>query len=142
MFLKEKYDYVVVSTEQLPERYSVAILIAPLIKASPQNVTTSAVSMIGSCTEGTNKIKHIGHDILQIAPHYHPGVPNEISLERTQTFIDMYNAGGAKECTLAPDMPRARRQQLLRNGTYNTVCALMYSTWIVEKSKDQVQESS
>jgi hypothetical protein len=31
MFLKDKYDYVVVSTEQLPKRYSVAILIAPLI---------------------------------------------------------------------------------------------------------------
>jgi ketopantoate reductase len=38
----------------------------------------------------------------------------------------MYNAGGAKECTLAPDMPRARYQKFLWNGTYNIVCALMY----------------
>jgi ketopantoate reductase len=86
----------------------------------------SAVSMVGSCTEGTNKIKHIGHDILQIGPHYHPGVPNEICLERTKTFVDMYNAGVAQECTLAPDMPRPRYQKLLWNGTYNMVWALMY----------------
>jgi 2-dehydropantoate 2-reductase len=147
MVLKEKYDYVVVSTKQLPERYSVATLIAPLItpsftsivliqnglnvhlpliKAFTQNVTMSAVSMIGSFTEGTNKIKHIGHDILQIGSHYHAGIPDSISMERTQAFIDMYNAGGAKECTLAPDMPRARYQKLLWNGTYNTVRALKY----------------
>jgi ketopantoate reductase len=85
MVLKEIYDYVAVSTKQLPEKYGVASLIAPLItpsftsiiltqnglnihlpliKAFPQNVTMSAVSMIGSFTEGTNKIKHIGHHIL------------------------------------------------------------------------------
>lgn len=85
----------------------------------------SAVSMIGSFTEGLNKIKHIGPDILQIGPHYHAGVQDSTSLERTQTFIDLYNAGGAKECTLAPDMPNARYRKLLWNGTFNTVCALM-----------------
>jgi ketopantoate reductase len=148
MLLKEKYDYVVVSTKQLPEKYSIATIIAslitpsltsivliqnglnihlPLIKAFPQNVVMSAASMIGSFTEGANKIKHIKHDILQIGPHYHPGVPNQISLERTQTFTNLYNAGWASERVhLTPDMPRARYQKILWSGTYNTVCALMY----------------
>jgi len=85
----------------------------------------SAVSMIGSFTEGTNKIKHIGPDVLQIGPHYHAGVKDSMSLERTQTFIDLYCAGGAKECILAPDMPKARYEKILWNGAYNTVCALM-----------------
>jgi 2-dehydropantoate 2-reductase len=85
----------------------------------------SAVSMIGSFTEVPNKIKHIGPDRLQIGAHYHPGVPDSVSLERTQTFIDMYTAGGAKSCILAPDMLKARYAKILWNGTFNTICALM-----------------
>jgi 2-dehydropantoate 2-reductase len=97
----------------------------PFIAAFPTNATMSAVSMIGSFTEGTNKIKHIGPDMLQIGPHYHAGIKDSISLERTQTFIDLYCAGGAKECILAPEIPKARYEKILWNGAYNTVCALM-----------------
>lgn len=81
--------------------------------------------MIGSFTAPPNKVKHIGPDILQIGAHYHPGVLDTVSLERTQTFIDMYSAGGAKSCILAPDMPKARYAKILWNGTFNTICALM-----------------
>jgi 2-dehydropantoate 2-reductase len=143
---KEKYDFLVICTKQLPDHYSLASMVSPLITPNvttivliqnglnihlpfttsfPSNVTISAVSMIGSFTEGTNKIKQIGPDILQIGPHYHPGVPDEISLERCNTFIEMYSSGGAKSCTLAPDMPKARYAKLLWNGTFNTLCALM-----------------
>lgn len=41
-------------------------------------------------------------------------------------FIDMYVAGGAHTCTLAPDMPLARWRKLLWNGTYNTISALLH----------------
>jgi len=143
---KERYDYLVICTKQLPEKYDIATAVAPLvtsgltsivliqnglnihlpfISAFPTNVTMSAVSMIGSFTEGSNKIKHIGPDMLQIGPHYHNGVHDSISLERSQTFIDLYCAGGAKECILAPNMPKARYEKILWNGTYDTVCALM-----------------
>ncbi|KAN0095611.1 2-dehydropantoate 2-reductase [Hyaloscypha variabilis] len=143
---KERYDYLVICTKQLPDKYGLATAVAPLItpgftsivliqnglnihvpfiSAYPTNVTMSAVSMIGSFTEGTNKIKHIGPDRLQIGPHYHPGVPDSLSLQLTQTFINLYASGGPKECILAPDMPKARYEKILWNGTYNTVCALM-----------------
>lgn len=143
---KERYDFIVLCTKQLPEKYSLPEMIAPLvtpsltsivliqnglnihlpfISAFPNNVTMSAVSMIGSFTEPPNKIRHIGPDNLQIGPHYHPGVADSKSLERTQTFIDMYRAGGAASCSLAPDMPKARYAKLLWNGTFNTICALM-----------------
>jgi len=143
---KERYDFIVICTKQLPEKYSLAEMIAPLvtpsltsivliqnglnihlpfISAFPTNVTMSAVSMIGSFTAPPNKIKHIGPDIIQIGAHYHPGVPDPISLERTQTFIEMYKAGGAASCILAPDMPKARYAKILWNGTFNTICALM-----------------
>jgi len=146
---KERYDYLVICTKQLPDKYDLATAITelvtpgltsivliqnglnihlPFISAYPTNVTMSAVSMIGSFIEGTNRIKHIGPDRLQIGPHYHPGVPDFISLEQTQTFINLYSSGGAKECILAPNMLKARYEKILWNGTYNTVCALMNMT--------------
>lgn len=137
----------VLSTKQLPEKYNIADMITPLItpnlttivliqnglnihlpfvNAFPHNVTCSAVSMIGSFTTGPNSISQIGHDILQIGPHYHAGVDDSMSLSRTQTFIDMYVAGGSHSCTLAPDMPLARYKKILWNGSYNTICALLH----------------
>lgn len=144
---KVVYHYVVLSTKQLPEKYNMAEMIMPIvtpglttivliqnglnihlpfIKQFPQNVICSAVSMIGSFATGPNSISQIGHDILQIGPHYHTGVENTISLARTQTFIDMYVAGGSYECLLAPDMLLARYRKILWNGTYNTICALLH----------------
>ncbi|KAG4437757.1 hypothetical protein IFR05_006742 [Cadophora sp. M221] len=146
---RERYDFLVLCTKQLPDKYSLANMILPLITPGltsmvliqngifihvpfttlfPSNVTMSAVSMIGSFTEGPNKIKQIGPDILQIGVHYHPGVADSVSAERTQTFIDMYTSGGAKSCTLAPDMMLARWAKLLWNAPYNCLCALMQMT--------------
>lgn len=146
---RERYDFIVICTKQLPNKYNLAEMVKPLITPSltsivllqnglvihkpfitafPNNVTMSAVSMIGSFTEPPNKIKHIGPDILQIGPHYHPGVPDSASLERTKTFVEMYCAGGAKECLFVDDMPKARWAKLLWNGTYNPICALVEVT--------------
>ncbi|KAH9219812.1 ketopantoate reductase PanE/ApbA C terminal-domain-containing protein [Leptodontidium sp. 2 PMI_412] len=146
---RERYDFVVLCTKQLPDKYSLATMVSPLIYPGltsivliqngifihvpfttlfPSNVTMSAVSMIGSFTEGPNKIKQIGPDILQIGAHYHPGVADTVSAERTQTFIDMYSSGGAKSCILAPDMMLARYAKLLWNAPYNCLCALMQMT--------------
>ena len=38
----------------------------------------------------------------------------------------MYRAGGAHEVTFTDDMPKARWQKLLWNGTFNKLCALMH----------------
>ncbi|KAL2064361.1 hypothetical protein VTL71DRAFT_4855 [Oculimacula yallundae] len=146
---RERYDFLVLCTKQLPDKYSLAAMVSPLITPGfttivliqngifihvpfttkfPQNVTISAVSMIGSFTEGANKVKQIGPDILQIGAHYHSGVDDSVSSERTQTFIDMYSSGGAKSCILAPDMMLARYAKLLWNAPYNCLCALMGMT--------------
>lgn len=63
--------------------------------------------------------------MLEIGPHYHSGVPDAVSLERTKTFVKMYSEGGAKSCILVEDMPKARWAKLLWNGTYNPICALV-----------------
>ncbi|KAH7348587.1 2-dehydropantoate 2-reductase family [Rhexocercosporidium sp. MPI-PUGE-AT-0058] len=146
---RERYDFLVLCTKQLPDKYSLANMVSPLITPGltsivliqngllihvpfttlfPSNVTMSAVSMIGSFTEGVNKIKQTGPDILQIGAHYHDGVVDSVSAERTQTFVDMYSSGGAKSCILASDMMLARYAKLLWYAPYNCLCALMEMT--------------
>lgn len=135
--------------KQLPEKYSTAKILAPLVTAGhttivliqnglnihlpiiatfPTNACCSAVSMIASFTTGPNQVSQIGPDILQIGPHYHSDISDTLSLERTKTFIELYTTWYTPdckaECKLAPDMPLARWIKLLWNGSFNTICAL------------------
>jgi 2-dehydropantoate 2-reductase len=142
----EPYDYVVVSTKQLPESYSVADLIrpvvtpgvtsiiliqnglnieTPLISAFPGNTVITGVSMIGSRTVGDNGIVHIGTERLILGPHFHDGVDRETQLQRAREFVAAYQAGGCGSCSLEEDMGKSRWQKVLWNGTFNTLCALM-----------------
>jgi 2-dehydropantoate 2-reductase len=147
------YDFVVVSTKQLPDVYSMTSLVAPVITPSqttivliqngldielpliatfPSNSIMSAVSMIGSSTAGPNRVIQVGADVLTIGPHFHEcgGRSKEDQLQTTKDFVDMYNAGlrdapTTALCTLTEDMPYARWHKLLWNGTFNTLCTLM-----------------
>ncbi|GAD97579.1 2-dehydropantoate 2-reductase [Paecilomyces variotii No. 5] len=146
------FDYVVVTTKQLPDVYSVPELIRPVVKANhtavvliqngidievpvistfPSNPVMSAVSMIGSRTSGENTVIQVGTDVLTIGPHFHDGLDRERQLQSAREFVYMYTAGsrgaGAKtaECILTEDMPVARWQKLLWNATFNTLCAMM-----------------
>lgn len=140
------YDYVVVSTKQLPESYSVAELIrpivtpgvtavvliqngldieVPIIEAFPANTVISGVSMIGSRIVGVNCIIQVGTEKLILGPHFHSGLERETQLQQATDFVSMYDAGGPGVCSIELDMPKARWQKLLWNGTFNTLCALM-----------------
>jgi 2-dehydropantoate 2-reductase len=142
----QPYDYVVVSTKQLPESYSVAELIrpvvtpgitaiiliqngldieVPLIEAFPTNSVISGVSLIGSRTVGDNRIIHIGTERLVLGPHFHSGLLRATQLRQATDFVAAYQAGGCGSCSLEEDMPKARWQKILWNGTFNTLCALM-----------------
>lgn len=142
----QPYDYVVVCTKQLPDVYSVAELIrpvvtpghtsivliqngldieVPLIAAFPTNAVISGVSMIGSRISDPNRVIHSSRDELTLGAHFHAGLSHAAQLARAQAFVELYAAGGAAECSLAPDMPAARWRKLLWNATFNTLCALM-----------------
>jgi len=92
---RERYDFIVICTKNIPEKYNLAEMVSPLItpgltsivlmqnglniqvpfvEAFPSNVVMSAVSMIGSFKEYPNRIRHIGPDMLEVGPHYHDGV--------------------------------------------------------------------
>ena len=80
--------------------------------------------MIGSRTIGENGIQHVGAEHLVIGPHYHTGLPREDQERAAKEFQELYSAGGCKSCTVDLNMPKARWQKLLWNGTFNTLCAL------------------
>ncbi|BDD54577.1 hypothetical protein MAP00_000183 [Monascus purpureus] len=96
------YDFVVVTTKQLPDHYCVAELIrpvitpghtvvvliqngldieVPIIQNYPGSSVMSAISMIGSQTSGENTILQPGTDVLTICPHFHDGLPHERQLQ-------------------------------------------------------------
>ncbi|OBT84215.1 2-dehydropantoate 2-reductase [Pseudogymnoascus sp. 03VT05] len=142
----QHYDYVFVSTKQLPDSYSVAELIRPvvtpgvtaivliqngldielpIIEAFPKNTVISGVSVIGSRTVGENGIAHIGSERVIMGPHFHDGLDRETQIRQATEFVAMYDSGGPGIVSLDLDMPKARWYKLLWNGTFNTLCALM-----------------
>lgn len=139
------YDYVVVSTKQLPSVSPLAPLIAPvitpglttivliqngidielpLIDAFPTNGVMSSVSMIGSHVESPNRLVHSAPDISTMGTHFHSGLSRDVQWKRTVDFVEMYRAGGAKEISLTDNMASARWSKLVWNATFNTLCAL------------------
>ncbi|KAK2746155.1 hypothetical protein FQN55_005784 [Onygenales sp. PD_40] len=148
----EPFDYIVVTTKQLPDIFSIPDIIRPavtpglttvvliqngldielpIIEAFPTNTVMSSISMIGSRTEGENGIFQLGPDIQTIGPHFHDGLDRAVQLQKARQFVEIYTAGskgaGAKdaEMTFSEDMPVARWQKLLWNSTFNTLCTLM-----------------
>lgn len=140
------YDYVVISTKNLPESYDMADMISPLVTPEhtailliqnglgiegpmiakyPKNAVLSGVSMIGTSTVGANGIKHAATERLVLGPHFHDTCPREKSIKAAEEFQKLYSAGGCKSCQVELDMPKARWQKLLWNGSFNTLCALM-----------------
>ena len=142
-----KYDYVVISMKALPEAYDVADMIEPLVtpghtsvlliqnglgievpllKKYPSNPILSGVSMVGTRTEGANGILHTATERLILGPHFHDeNCPREKSIKAAEIFQGLYSAGGCRSCEVELDMPKARWQKLLWNGSFNTLCALM-----------------
>lgn len=142
----QPYDYVLVSTKQLPESYDIADMIEPLITPGhtailliqnglgievpliakyPSNPILTGVSMLGSRTVGDNGILHTATERLIMGPHFHDACSREKSIQAAEDFQKLYSAGGCKSCEVEFDMPMARWKKLLWNGSFNTLCALM-----------------
>lgn len=140
------YDYVVVCTKQLPSISPIPEIISPvvtpetttivmiqngmgieedIIQAWPGNAVMSSVSHVGSSVKSPNMVVQIGKDVSKMGPHFHAGIDDSISIERSKEFVDMYNMGGASVCEWVDDIQLARWEKLLWNGTFNTLCALM-----------------
>ncbi|EEH39103.2 2-dehydropantoate 2-reductase [Paracoccidioides lutzii Pb01] len=145
----EPFDYVVVTTKQPPDVFSVSDLIrptvtlglttvvliqnginieVPVIEAFSTNTVMSSITMIGSRTEGENTIIQLGPDIQIMGPYFHTGLERCVQAQQAREFVKIYKAGREGEeakCTYSEEMPVARWQKLLSKATLNTLCTLM-----------------
>lgn len=132
------FEYVVVSTKNIPEVQKTEDVIRPLIsentsivlvqngiggeeifmKAFPENYVIGGISMIGSANYG-GKIKHTGSDLLILGTYdKRPG-----ARQATQKFFEAYSASKSK-CELVENLKYRRWCKLVYNSCYNTTAAL------------------
>lgn len=144
--IKQIYDYVVLSTKNLPDLHPPAAIVSPvitagyttivliqngldvelpLIAAFPTNTVISSVAMIGSAIVDPNRAVQVGPDTSKIGAHFHDGLAMEVQERNARAWVEMYAAGGCTKCEYVPDMPAARWDKLLWNVTYNSLCALL-----------------
>lgn len=138
------FDYVVVSTKNIPDISKVEDLVepvvsegttavvllqngldigAPVIARYPKNVVLSGVSMISSTNYGQGKIDHEGHDFLEIGYFENKNLPVEAQETCAKDFVSIYH-NGKNECIYDKNVNATRWRKLVYNATLNPVCTL------------------
>lgn len=137
-----KYDYIVVTTKNIPDVAKVEELIEPLVSAEstivlvqngidigapfvekyPKNVVLSGVSMISSTNYG-GKITHVGHDELMVGVFHNPALEVKPQEMAAKTFVDLYK-NDKNDCVFDENVKFTRWRKLVYNATLNTVCTL------------------
>lgn len=137
-----KYDYIVVTTKNIPDVAKVEELIEPLVSAEstivlvqngidigapfvekyPNNVVLSGVSMISSTNYG-GKITHVGHDELMVGVFHNPALEVKPQEMAAKTFVDLYK-NDKNDCIFDENVKFTRWRKLVYNATLNTVCTL------------------
>ncbi|SCU80672.1 LADA_0B08900g1_1 [Lachancea dasiensis] len=137
------YDFVVITTKNLPDIVKVEELAAPAITPGhtcvvliqngfdlakpffdkfPNNVVLSGVTLIGSHnTHGT--IHHTQTDKSFISYFENPNLPQEVQEASAKRFVSIYS-NDKNSCTYASSAKEFRYKKLVYNATLNTVCAL------------------
>lgn len=136
------FDFVVVTTKNVPDVTKVENLIEPLITANsvivlvqngidigapfvekyPQNIVLSGVSMISSTNYG-GKVTQVGHDELKVGYFLNPNVPVQKQEMAAKKFVELYH-NGKNDGIYDPDVKFTRWRKLVYNGTMNTICTL------------------
>lgn len=137
------YDYVIVTTKNLPDVFKVEELVEPVVTPQittivlmqngfdlgrpffakyPMNVVISGVSHIGSHNSG-GVVHQTQKDKSLVSYFENPNLSKELQEEKTKQFISIYS-NGKNNCTYFPDAKWYRYRKLVYNATLNTVCAL------------------
>lgn len=137
------YDFVIVSTKNLPDITKIEDLIEPVvtpkktsivlmqngfdigrpfIKKFPQNVCISGVSHIGS-HNNNGVITQTQNDKSLISYFENPNLVKEYQEAITKEFISIYK-NEKNNCTYFPDAKWYRYRKLVYNASLNTVAAL------------------
>lgn len=139
----KEYDFIVVTTKNLPDITKVEELIAPAVTPEktvvvlmqngfdlgrpifekfPKNVVLSGVSHIGSHNHGAS-IVQTQNDKTFISYFENPNLTPEYQEKKTHEFIDIYS-NDRNTCNYFADAKGKRYAKLVYNATMNTVCAL------------------
>lgn len=139
----EVFDFVVVTTKNLPDISKVEDLVEPVVTPEkttvvlmqngfdlgrpfavkyPKNVCVSGVSHIGS-RNINGVITQTQNDKSLVSYFNNPNLPKEILEAKTKEFISIYS-NDKNNCTYFPDAKWYRYRKLVYNATLNTVCAL------------------
>ncbi|PVH18902.1 hypothetical protein CXQ85_001193 [Candidozyma haemuli] len=136
------FDFIVVTTKNIPDVSKVEELIEPLIGADstivlvqngidigtpfvekyPKNIVLSGVSMISSTNYG-GKISHVGHDELMVGAFFNSNLPLDQQEMAAKTFVKLYK-NDKNDCLYDENVKYTRWRKLVYNATLNTVCTL------------------
>lgn len=136
------FEYIIVTTKNLPDIFKVEDLIypvvtaeslivliqngidigAPIISTYPANVVLSGVSMISSTNNG-GIIDHEGTDSLRVGYFLNENLSTEKQKVSCERFIGMYK-NEHNECLYDEDVNYTRWRKLVYNATLNPICTL------------------
>lgn len=136
------FEYIVVTTKNLPDISKVEDLISPivtkesaivliqngvdigaaLIKRYPNNVVLSGVSMISSANYG-GIINHESKDSIQIGYFINEKLSQETQKQVCARFIEIYQ-NDKNDCVYDSNVKYTRWRKLVYNATLNSVCTL------------------
>lgn len=140
---KVVYDYVIITTKNLPDIVKVEDLVEPVITPGvtavvlmqngfdlgrpffakyPENVIISGVSHIGS-HNSNGAIHQTQKDKSFVSYFESPTLSKEVQEAKTKEFISIYS-NEKNECNYFENAKWYRYRKLVYNATLNTVCAL------------------
>lgn len=139
-----KFDYVVVTTKNLPDIVKVEDIIEPVVSKGhstivliqngfdigrpilakyPENICLSGVTFVGS--HNYNGVIHqTQHEITQISYFPNEKLPLELQERKAKEFIEIYSTD-KNTVSYSPDSKFARYRKLIYNGTLNPICTLV-----------------
>ncbi|KAK5053290.1 hypothetical protein LTR84_002264 [Exophiala bonariae] len=140
------FDYIICTTKNNPDipptlvdlispavtpGHSVIVLVQnglniekPLLKAFPNNVCLSGVSLMGADELSPGSILQNDVDRLYIGEFVSDTMDKEKQTAAAKDFVRIYSASGKVQCSYQPDVVFVRWRKLMYNAVWNPICAL------------------
>ena len=143
---EEPFDYIICTTKNVPDvpptlvdlikpavtpGHSVVVLVQnglniekPVLKAFPENICLSGVTLMGTDEPSPGHIQHNDPDRLFIGPFLSDTINKQKQIVAAEEFVKIYSASGKVQCSYQPDVQFVRWRKLMYNAAWNPICAL------------------
>ncbi len=140
------FDYVIATTKNTPDippiladlikpavtpGHSTIVLIQnglniekPLLKAFPDNICLSGVSLMGCDELNSGHILHNDPDRLFIGPFLSKTINKQKQIDAAEAFVRIYSASKKVQCSYQADVLFVRWRKLMYNACWNPVSAI------------------